>query len=362
MKERPPLVMDKTAKERKRAFNFRATGIGSVPSVGVQDTCIRILKQLPEIPFWPQLVKRTHLEDMNIQFSEGLPLLEIAEEKRGLSISLGHRESELVAFYDRFLAEDVEYFSITREFAPGLYELLALIRKNPEAYGPYIKGQIVGPVTFSAGIIGLDGKSLLYDPELLEAMVKGISIKALWQVREMAESGKIPILFLDEPSLSGFGSAFSPIERSQVIRLLKEVIDYLRERSEALIGIHCCGNTDWSMIIEAGPDIVNYDAFDYMDYFLLYPDEITRFLHGGGIIAWGIVPTLTFTGKESLEGLCSKLEEGLSRFYQWGLDPETVARHSLLTPACGMGTMTQAAADQVLDLLSSLSRKYGDLD
>ncbi len=353
--------MDTMSKERKPAFNFKATGIGSVPSLGVQDTCIHILEQLPEIPFWPQLVKRTHLEDMNIQFSEGLPLLEIRQKKRALAVSAGNRESELVAFYDRFLTEDVDSFAISREFAPGLYELVALIQKNPEQYGPYVKGQTVGPVTFSAGINGLDGKSLLYDPELLEATVKGISIKALWQVREMGKSGKKVIIFLDEPYLSGFGSAFSPIERREVVHLLKEVIDYLRDRSDALIGIHCCGNTDWSMIIEAGPDIVNFDAFDYMDYFLLYPDDITRFLHGGGVIAWGVVPTSTFTGEESVQTLFSKLQEGLNRFYGWGLDPQTVSAGSLLTPACGLGTMEQGSANQVLELLSSLSKKCGDL-
>ncbi len=353
--------MDTTAKQRKPAFNFKATGIGSVPSVGVRDTCLHILEHLPEIPFWPQLVKRTHLEDMNIQFSEGLPLLEIIEEKRALTVSTRDRESELVAFYDRFLAEDIDYFAISAEFAPGLYKLLELIRKHPEQYGPYFKGQTVGPVTFSAGITGPDGKSLLYDPELLEAALKGISIKALWQVREIGKSGKKPIIFLDEPYLSGFGSAFSPIERPDVIHLLKEVIDYLRERSDALIGIHCCGNTDWSMIIDAGPDIVNFDAFEYMDYFLLYPEEITRFLQGGGVIAWGVVPTATFTGQESVESLYSRLKEGLNRCYEWGLNPEMLTAGSILTPACGMGTMEQGSADQVLDLLSSLSRKCGDL-
>ncbi len=345
----------------KTAFNFKATGIGSVPSLGVQDTCIHILEQLPEIPFWPQLVKRTHLEDMNIQFSEGLPLLEIREEKRALAVSAENRESELVAFYDRFLTEDVDYFGISRGFAPALYELVDLIQKNPKPYGPYVKGQTVGPVTFSAGINGPDGKSLLYDAELLEAIVKGISIKALWQVRELGKSGKKPIIFLDEPYLSGFGSAFSPIERREVIHLLKEVIDYLRERSDALIGIHCCGNTDWSMIIEAGPDIVNFDAFDYMDYFLLYPNEITRFLRGSGVIAWGVVPTYTFTGEESVEGLFSRLEKGLNRLYTWGLEPQSVRESSILTPACGMGTMEQGSANHVLHLLSSLSKKCGDL-
>ncbi|MBW2610158.1 MAG: methionine synthase [Deltaproteobacteria bacterium] len=338
-------------------FHFKATGIGSVPSTDIKGTCLNILKQLPEIPFWPAFVKRSHLEKMSIQFSEGLPMLKIEEEKRSLAISSDEIESELVIFYEHFLSEDVDHFAISKEYAPGLYELIGLIRQDPEKCGNYIKGQTVGPVTFAAGILGKEGKSVLYNPDLLEAFTKGLAIKALWQVRELGKSGKKPIIFLDEPYLSGFGSAFSSIERHEVIRLIKDVIDYLREKSDALIGIHCCGNTDWSMIMETGPDIVNFDAFSYMDYFVLYPEDINRFIQGGGIIAWGIVPTHELTGDESLEGLYSKLEDSLNRFYELGLDPELLDSNSILTPACGMGTMEQASADRVLNLLSMLSNK-----
>jgi methionine synthase II (cobalamin-independent) len=266
-------------------------------------------------------------------------------------------ESALVDFYDAFMSDRVDRFAISREYAPGLYALLASVREDPEGYGPFIKGQSVGPVTFAAGIHHPDEKSLLYHPEMLEAMVKGIAIKALWQVRELEKTRKVPVLFLDEPYLSGFGSAFSPVERHEVINLLAEVIQYVRERASARIGIHCCGNTDWSMILESGPDIVNFDAYTYMDYFLLYPEELSRFLNNGGCIAWGIVPTHDFTGEETLDGLYEKLGQGLDRIHGWGIPMETLAKQSLLTPACGMGSMEEPAAEKVLDLLSSLSEK-----
>ncbi|HUU81446.1 MAG TPA: methionine synthase, partial [Acidobacteriota bacterium] len=125
-----------------------------------------------------------------------------------------------------------------------------------------------------------------------------------------------------------------------------------------LIGIHCCGNTDWSMIMEAGPDIISFDAFDYMDYLLLYRDDIVLFIKQGGIVAWGIIPTASFTGKESVESLSTKLDEGFRRIYQWGIGPEMLAERSILTPACGMGTMSPEAATRVLDLLSLLSHDF----
>ena len=341
------------------SFNFFATGIGSVPFQDIEATCLGILEHFPSIPFWPQFVKRSYLEDMNIQYSEGLPLLEIREEKRSLVISgESNAESELVAFYEHFFAQDIDYFSISRSYAPGLYALLELIDHGVEHDGPYIKGQTVGPVTFAAGIMDLNGKPVLHNAELLEAMVRGLAIKALWQVRELSKSGRKPIIFLDEPYLSGFGSAFSSIQRQEVIDILRTVIDYLRENSDTLIGIHCCGNTDWPMIIEAGADIINFDAFGYMDHLLLYRDDIVRFLKGGGTVAWGIVPTSNFTGEETIEDLFSRLEEGLGHVHKWGIDPDMLAKRSILTPACGMGTMTPETAQKGFDLLSGLSQRF----
>lgn len=337
-------------------FNFLATGIGSVPFQDVAATCRDILHHFPDMPFWPQFVQRSYAEDMYIQYSEGLPLLEVNEKKRCLSIrSSCEREAELVSFYDRFLAHDTDYFEISRDYAPGIYELLELIGQADCIERQFIKGQTIGPVTFAAGIADLDGKSVLHNPELLEALVNGLAIKALWQVRKLGESGRKTIIFLDEPYLSGFGSAFSPIERHEVISLLQKVIKYLKESSDTLIGIHCCGNTDWSMVIDSGPDIINFDAFEFMDYFLLYSNDILRFLKAGGTVAWGIIPTAGADGDESADNLEDRLFQGFKRMYEWGVNPEVVAERSILTPACGMGTMTPEASQNGMHLLSRLS-------
>ena len=347
--------------DRVYDFRFMPTGIGSVPFRDIDAACLKIVEDLPEMPFWPQFVKRSFLEDMIVQSSEALPLLQIRKDERSLLVSDGDRESELVTFYEHFLAEDMEHFAISREYAPGLYTLLDLIARGEGDNGGYIKGQSVGPVTFAAGAKDLEGKSLLHDAELLEAMVKGLSIKALWQVGKLSTSGRKPIIFLDEPYLSGFGSAFSPIESHQVIDLLGAVITYLREKSDALIGIHCCGNTDWAMLLDTGPDIINFDAYEYMEHFQLYKDDIIRFLEQDGIVAWGIIPTSNSTEDESVESLFTKLKEGVDRLHKWGVDPELLAQRSILTPACGMGTMTSEEAIRGLDLLSKLSKKCRSL-
>jgi len=333
-----------------------ATGVGSVPFLNVDTTCQHILKFFPDIPFWPQFVKRSPFEDMNIQASQRFPLIEMDRKKNSLYINpAGTQDNELISFYEHFMAEDTDYFAVSHEYAAGLYKLLELIEKNPQSYGPFIKGQIVGPITFAGSLIDAKGKSALYNNEIMDTIVKGLAIKALWIVNKMSLSDKRVIIFIDEPYLSGFGSAFTPIQREEVIRLLQEVIEYLRSRSDVLVGIHCCGNTDWSMIIETGVDIVNFDAFDYMDYFLLYREEILKFLANGGTVAWGVVPTTSFTGEETLDGLKMQLEKGLNKFYEWGIDRNTAAERSIITPACGVGTIDPDKAERILGLLSGLS-------
>ena len=156
----------------------------------------------------------------------------------------------------------------------------------------------------------------------------------------------------------GFGSAFSPIGRNDVIRVLREVFTYLRERVEVLIGIHCCGNTDWAMLLESGPDIINFDAYGFMDTFLLYPEALSRFLEKGGIIAWGIVPTSEYTETITPEELSDRLFKGLEQLEKTGLRAETLSKQSMITPSCGMGTMEPTSAQGVLELLAKLSVSF----
>jgi len=342
------------ADKKGHDFHFLPTGIGSVPYLDVQATCRGILDRFPEVPFWPQFPKLSFLEGMIVQYSEGLPLLEPDERESGLRVSQKDRASELTRFYEHFLADDTAYFAVSREYAQGLYAIIDLLSQTPG--GEFVKGQSVGPVTFCTAIRDSDGKAVIHDAELSEALVKGLAIKALWQVRELSRLGRKPILFIDEPSLSGFGSAFSPIERDEVIRLLQEFIEYLRERCSVLIGIHCCGNTDWSMIVEAGPDIINFDAYTYLDTFVLYREQISRFIAGGGAIAWGIVPTGDQAGHASVQAMVERLREGLARLSGSDRSPEGIVRSSLLTPACGMGNMLDGAATETMDLLREVSR------
>ncbi|MDY6850851.1 MAG: hypothetical protein SV487_02075, partial [Thermodesulfobacteriota bacterium] len=205
-----------------------ATGIGSVPFLDVDQTLDLIARSCPELPFWPQMVRRHAREDMVLQFLDGLPLLEADEENRCALVKTKGRADALTEFYERFLSRDLDYFALPQESCAGLAPFLELARSRPE-FGPeFLKAQVTGPVTFGLSIRTPDEKTILDDPEFADVIVKGLGAKAAWLAREIRAVGRTPLIFFDEPSLTGFGSAFSTLQRDEVIRLLNETAETAR--------------------------------------------------------------------------------------------------------------------------------------
>jgi len=313
-----------------------ALGIGSLPHKNPDAALDLVFKYLPQIPFWPQLPKRDAREGMVAQFTEHLAC----------------KESDLEVFYERLIANDLEYFKISPEAAFGLYKFLT----RPELKkAELIKAHITGPFTFAAGIKDESGKALLSDPALMQAVIKGLSMKALWQMDLLKKFGKKVIMFLDEPYLGCFGSAYTPINREDVVKGLSELAAPLKAQG-ALVGVHCCGNTDWSIFTDTKEiDIINFDAFGFFEKLALYSDNLKRFFGRGGILCWGIVPTQEFSDKITAQDLVAKINSCVDVLVKKGLDRKLVLDQLLISPACGLGSLDEARAEKILKLLSETS-------
>ncbi|MFA6357776.1 MAG: hypothetical protein WCY09_03810 [Candidatus Omnitrophota bacterium] len=330
-----------------------ATGVGSLPLVDAQEAVDLILRSVPGAPFWPQLPKIDPREGMIVQFSEHLPGLQV--DARGLYFAAQDKEKALELFYEKFIALDLDYFKITPQFSRGLYAFYQRLQNTNLADMEFIKCQVTGPFTFCAGINDSEGKAILHDEVLMQAMVKGLSMKALWQLDLFKKFGKKIIMFFDEPYLSAVGSAYTPVNRNDVIDIFSELTDSLKSQG-CLIGIHCCGNTDWSMLTEAeGVDIINFDAFNFQERFVLYADNLNNFLKRGGIICWGIVPTQEDDRIQTPELLAQKIRSGLDILAKKGIDRGLLLERLLISPACGLGTLDVQKAKDILSLLNRTS-------
>ncbi|MEW6026926.1 MAG: methionine synthase [Planctomycetota bacterium] len=336
-------------------FNFLPTGIGSIPYIDAKEAVHLVLKYLKDIPFWPQLPQRNFMEGMGTQFSEGLPALVIDERERLFYIDTESEtmEKETADFYERYLSGNPDAFAMSEDYASGFHELLRQI-KSRKLKPLYVKGQISGPLTFGALVTDKDGKAIMHNSLLSDVLIKNLIMKTRWQIKKFSDLGLKSIIFLDEPYLMGYGSAFVPLSREIVIKQLTEVIDAIHNDG-ALVGIHCCGNTDWAMIMETPIDILNFDAYGFMDKLMLYADNVREYIDRDGAIAWGIVPSIMIDGLPSAKDLSAIVDKGLAELVKRGVDKERLMKQSIMTPSCGLGGLQDAQAEERLRLLIDIA-------
>ncbi len=336
----------------KIEFGCLPTIIGTMPHTDPKPACRLITRYLKDIPTWPQLPKRSFLENMYVQYSEGFPGLVVDNEGKRIFVD---RCQDLIkpleAFYSAYLEDDIDKYPMSPEYAAGLHTLVGMDNLTPRA----VKGQITGPITWGMTVTDEEKRGIIYDETLGDVVAKMLKLKASWQEKELSQVSKNTIIFVDEPYMSAFGSVGLLLPKEKIISLLEEVFSGI----SGLKGVHCCGNTDWSIILETSTDILSYDAYNYAQSLSLYPAETKRFLDRGGAIAWGIIPNEAESlAKESAASLKDRLEEAMAPFTRQGIPLKDLIAQGLLTPSCGLVPLaSEELAERALELLAELSIK-----
>ncbi len=339
------------------SFSGVPTLVGSFPHLDAETLVASILRRLPAMPAWPQLPSRDFRESMYVQYAEGLPgaVVDRGQERIFFRADQAFAEA-LEAFYQAVVDDDVERFAISRDNAAGLHAFLDALRSLP-ARPAWVKGQVTGPFSFAMTVTDEGKRSLAYTPELYEVAVQGMTMKARWMARALRAAAEHALVVLDEPYLCSFGSAFVNVSREDVVAALDGAAAAIHAEG-ALCGLHCCGNTDWSLVLGTGVDVVNFDAHEYFQGLSLYPAELAAFLERGGVLSWGIVPASAAAAELGAAALLSELEAHMAELERKGLPRARLTRQCLLTPSCGMGSRTVAEADRVLDVLVELAELW----
>ncbi|HMA66690.1 MAG TPA: hypothetical protein VKO20_02615 [Desulfosalsimonadaceae bacterium] len=336
--------------------------IGSLPMDDHKEAVRLMAEYTPEIPLWIQL-PRFGEEGMMAQFLPGMP--GFAKEGEKLFVNAGDSDfdSAMLEFFEEYMAvteggKDIadSRFALTETEAPGFFEFLRYLNGRSEP-PQALKAQITGPFTFATGVVDQDGRAIFYDDQLRDAAVKLIAMKARWQVNQLKTYGLPVIVFLDEPGLAGFGSsAFISISRDDVDACLGEVIAAIHEEG-GIAGIHVCANSEWSVVLDSGADIVSFDAYSFFDKFILYADTVRQFVSSGGILAWGIAPTsdTEAIAAETANSLKQLWEKELRQVEALGFSRSAILQKSLVTPSCGTGSLSFGDAKKVLELTRDLS-------
>jgi len=334
-------------------FNFDATGIGSLPFKTPDEALSVIFDNLKTIPFWPQLPRRSFLESMYVQYSEGIPGVIIDDAKKTIYVDSAKAFAGIETAYTKYLEGDFEFFRISKPHAEGLYAFMNKFNSSAKDV-KCIKGHITGPISFALTVTNENKKAIMYDKDVFEVLTKALCMKVKWQIRLLKKLFSSVIIFIDEPYLVSIGSSFVNINIDDAFAKLDEVIQAIKEEG-ALAGLHCCGNTDWPLLLKRDLDILNFDAYAFTKEFLLYSTEIKAFLARGATIAWGQVPSSEAIDRESVESLVNRFGDTVKMLADKGIPKSGLS--SIVTPSCGVGTMDESSARKVFNTLRLVSDK-----
>jgi hypothetical protein len=348
-----------------------ATGIGSLPFEDPRPALELILTELPECPHWPQLPRRSRREHFVHQFLQPLVACGLLVHQNGrwfFDLSRDTSADSFTLIYSACLAAEEGDAGALRSFLPppeaaaGFHAFMSraetddLLRKTA-----FVKGQIAGPLTVALEMKDEGGRPAYYQGDLRDVIVRTLALNARSQAAALSRAGSRPIIFVDDPAVSACGSRMHlTLDRDTILEDLNLIFAAIRAEG-ALAGVHSCEAADWSLLTESSADIVSIDTYRFGSSLIPYAAPLHRFFERGGAVAWGIAPTLDDPFAESAESLMQRL------YRLWeDLDFDEATRkrmlqQSMITPACGVGLLSEAQARQIYRLTADVSRRMGEL-
>ena len=314
------------------------TSVGSLPHTVAAEAVAFVLDRTPELPAAPTVPTAERLEMMIPQAAWGIHGVDVAEDG---TISIPDPSAVVpdAPLGDRTLAG--------RPFGSWRLFLDATAgRIDP------IKLQLTGPLT-----LGLTLVQAGLAPATAFA-VAGAAVRTragdLLDLADRRSPGVPRLLVFDEPGLVGGLRPDLPLGADEVTDLLSSVLAAVEGR--AMTGIHCCGPTDWRLVLQAGPNLMSMPVGADVT---ASAGPLGMFLERGGWVAWGAVST-DGPGGESHSWSWRLLSTQWCELVQAGCDPVLLRRQALVTPVCGLALHDEAQADHVFAMSRRLAEKIED--
>lgn len=308
-----------------------------------------------DIPFWPQLPNTSYYEDMYVQAAEHFPGIILDLDKRTLRFSMDRFIQEYEETMSHF--DEPHYFDVSENYSVVYHEFLKL----DLADRPAIRGQLEGPVSFGLNILDQDQRPILFDDTVRSFMFEFMAKRINVQLERLKAKNPNAFMFIDEPGLQFIFSAMSGYGEQKA----KADLDLFFSTIQSPKGIHLCGNPDWDFLLGLDTDILSMDIYTNADIFASCAPSIKKFLHRGGVLVWGMVPTgMELFQKENLDFLGFKLTGIWNALQKKGIDLDQMLRQSLLSPAtCCLinqdkDKTVEKAFQMTRDLSGRLREKY----
>lgn len=310
-----------------------ATAIGSLPHRQLDAAVAISLAACPDLPAAPSLPRRDAREGMLAQAAWGLRGVEV--DGSGNLVVTGALDAT-VPFADAGLE------------APPFEGLRVFLDQCTTRSAP-IKLQLTGPLTLGRALVecGVDASTAF---AVAGAAVRQRAVAVLERAAAVAPAAP-RYLFVDEPSLVAASVPGFPLDANGVVDLMSSALAAIEPL--AVTGLHCCGEADWRLALDAGPQILSLPLDAGIT---AHAGALGVHLDRGGWVAWGAVPTGRPVGDNPAR-LWRALSETWCELVQRGCDPLRLREQALVTPECGLASHDPVRAEVLLGLSADLAER-----
>jgi hypothetical protein len=302
--------------------NCQTTAMGIMPHTDV-DKALELALSL-DIPFWPQLPKVNFFEDMYAQISQHFPGIILDTEKRAVRFSIDKFYEDFEEYMPHW--EEEEFFRLTPDFSAVFHRFLELDLSSYK----YIRGQSIGPVSYGLKILDESNKPMIYYDEVRQIVFDFVAKKLRAQINEMLEIHPGAFAWVDEPGLEMIFMAMTGYSSERAAEDYRAFLEFFPGPK----GVHLCGNPDWSFLLNLELDVLSLDVLARGHIFSRYSDEIKKFLNRGGIISWGITPTLTEEYEsESVKSMIEMIDSLWTSLGEAGIARDQLLQQAWFAPA-----------------------------
>ena len=340
--------------------NFRCLPVGDLPYTTDKAVTRMMVKLFENVPYLANLPEASPYESLLKRTLLNTPGIYVKDKKFIFDDEEPNIKQKLLLMDSAFnnpLSENLEYYCFSAFFLNKYLQILDRIKPEVTVVN------LVGPFTISQKLTNNEGSQLLADRFYRKIIIQTVSIKAMWiinKIKEVSPETK-PLIMLEEPLLYKVGDVKrenEDVTRELIINIMSKVISKIQDFG-ADVGVQCFEKCDWKLPIEAGVNLISFDAYNNPNNLNIIPEQVNEFLARGGRINWAIVPVKNETLVKSLstDSVYNRFIKTIEGLIVAGTSEKLTYNRSLVSVTGNVNHLPLIFAEKALMLANQLAKR-----